>query len=341
MDKSKIYVIAEIGNNHQGSVKHALELMKEAKNAGANAVKTQKRDNKSLYTKSFFNQLYDNPNSFGLSYGEHREKLELKKNDYKELIDYSKELEIDFFATPFDIKSLEFLEQFDLPSYKIASADITNTVLQTEIAKTKKEIFLSTGGGTLEDVKRAKENIFKYNEKLSILQCTASYPANLEHMNLNVISTYAKNFPGIRLGLSDHENGIDAGPIAYMLGARVFEKHFTLNRSNKGTDNAFSLEPTGLEKFIRNIKRVDIMLGSYEKKQLDTEKKPLIKMRKSPVLTNNKKKGEIINNEDVTLKSPGLGMHSYEIEKIIGKKINKDLKVDDYIKFEDLIWLKK
>ena len=161
MNNSKIYVIAEIGNNHQGSVKHGLELIKAAKNAGANAVKTQKRDNKILYTKNFFNQIYDNPNSFGSSYGEHREKLELNKSDYKELIDYAKELKIDFFATPFDLNSLEFLEQFNLSSYKIASADITNIYLQAEIAKTKKEIFLSTGGGTLEDVKRAKENIFK------------------------------------------------------------------------------------------------------------------------------------------------------------------------------------
>ena len=104
-------------------------------------MKLQKRDNKSLYTKNFFNQIYDNPNSFGSSYGEHREKLELNKNDYKELIDYSKQLKIDFFATPFDLKSLEFLEQFNLPSYKIASADITNTYLQAEIAKTKKKFF--------------------------------------------------------------------------------------------------------------------------------------------------------------------------------------------------------
>ena len=311
--------------------------MKEAKNAGADAVKTQKRDNKTLYTKTFFNQVYDNPNSFGLSYGEHREKLELKKSDYQELIDYSKEIDIDFFATPFDLSSLDFLEQFDLKSYKIASADITNTILQTEISKTGKEIFLSTGGGSLEDVKRAKENIFQHNKNLSILQCTASYPARLEDMNLRVITTYAKTFPGLRLGLSDHENGIDAGPVAYMLGARVFEKHFTLNRANKGTDNAFSLEPAGLSKFVRNLKRIELMLGSDEKKQLNTETKPLIKMRKSPVLVKNKKKGDVISSNDITLKSPGLGIHPYEIEKIIGRKIKRDLNVDDYIKIEDLV----
>ena len=146
MSSSNIYTIAEIGNNHQGDVKHALKLIKAAKECGADAVKTQKRDNKTLYTKSFFNEKYDNPNSFGLTYGEHREKLELKKNDYKELKEYANELKIDFFATPFDLPSLEFLEEFNFPAYKIASADITNTILQTEIAKTKKEVFLRENG---------------------------------------------------------------------------------------------------------------------------------------------------------------------------------------------------
>lgn len=290
MINSEIYVIAEIGNNHQGDIKHALRLMEAAKQAGADAVKTQKRSNKDLYRKSFFDEKYNNPNSFGNTYGEHRENLELNYSDYKVLADYANELKIDFFATPFDLPSLEFLEKFKFKYYKIASADITNDVLQAEIAKTNKEIFLSTGGASLEDVKRAKNNIFKYNNKLNILQCTASYPVEISDMNLNVLLTYAKTFPGIRLGLSDHENGIDAGPIAYMLGARVFEKHFTLNRANKGTDNAFSLEPSGLNKFIRNIKRVKTLLGSFEKKQLPSEEKPLIKMRKSPVLNKSKKK---------------------------------------------------
>ena len=335
--KNKTYIIAEIGNNHQGNLKHALRLVKKAKESGADAVKTQKRDNKSLYTEKFFNTNYNSHNSFGDTYGLHREALELSKRDYEELINYSKDINIDFFATPFDLKSLEFLEQFQLSSYKIASGDITNTILQKEIAKTKKEIFLSTGGANIEDVKRAKENIFKYNENLTILQCTSSYPVKVEDMNLNVLKTYAENFPGIRLGLSDHQNGIDAGPIAYMLGARVFEKHFTLDRSNKGTDNIFSLEPQGLKKFTRNILRIEKLLGSSEKKQLDIELDPLIKMRKSLVLSNDKKKGDIINIGDVTIKSPGLGLHPYELNKIVGKKINKDLKKDDYIKMNDLI----
>lgn len=331
MSRSDIYVIAEIGNNHQGSLQHALDLMKAAKSAGANAVKTQKRDNKNLYTENFFNQPYDNPNSFAKTYGEHREKLELKKNDYVELCQYAKELKIDFFATPFDLNSLEFLEQFNMPAYKLASADILNTMLIREVAKTKKNIFLSTGGATINDIHRAKDLILEFNNNLSILQCTASYPADVEDMNLNVLKTFQKEFPGIRLGLSDHENGIDAGPLAYMLGARVFEKHFTLNRANKGTDNAFSLEPQGLEKFVRNLHRIDKMLGSEEKKLIDKEKKPLDKMRKSPVLIRSMKKGEKIFLKDIALKSPGLGLPAYEFENLIGKTLKIDLPIETYL----------
>ena len=182
--------------------------------------------------------------------------MEFGKEEYKELQKYSKELDIDFFATPFDINSVKFLSELDMPAYKLASADLKNTILQSEVAKLKKPVFLSTGGGNMDDVKRARDNIVKYNENLSILHCTASYPVEIKDMNLNVIKTYLKEFPENVIGLSDHENGIDAAPVAYMLGARVFEKHFTLDRASKGTDHAFSLEPTGLNKVIRNLKRI-------------------------------------------------------------------------------------
>ena len=223
-----------------------------------------------------------------------------------------------------------------MPAYKIASADLTNTPLQKEIAKTKKQIFLSTGGGTLEDVIRAKENICNYNQNLSILHCTASYPAQIQDMNLSVLNTYRKQFPNIILGLSDHENGIDAGPIAYMLGARVFEKHFTLDRAKKGTDHSFSLEPTGLSKFVRNVNRVEKMLGSSEKKLLENEKKPLYKMKKSIVTKYALKKGQILSEENVDFKSPGGGLEPYMFDKIKGKSINKDLEEEQLISMEDI-----
>ncbi len=335
--KSKTFVIAEIGHNHQGKIENAKELIKQAKLAGASAVKLQKRNNRSLYTKDFFNQIYDNPNSYGKTYGEHREALEFDKNQFIELIEFSKNIKIDLFATPFDFPSVDFLESLNMPYYKIASADLTNIPLQERIAKTNKPIFLSTGGGTFEDVERAVNNILKINKNLTVLHCTAAYPAPIEDMNLAVIKKYKEKFKGLRLGLSDHENGIDAGVLAYMLGATVFEKHFTLNRANKGTDHAFSLEPEGLKKFIRNLNRVDVMIGSDEKVLLESEKKPLFKMKKSIVLNKSLKSGHKLKMEDLDFKSPGGGMEPYEYSKILGKRILKDLEEETLILPEHLV----
>ncbi len=329
--KKKIYIIAEIGHNHMGKLKVALELFKQAKIAGADAVKLQKRDNKKLYVKSFYNEPYNHRNSYGKTYGKHREFLEFGNKEYKELIDYSKEIGIDFFATPFDLPSVEFLEKLSMPAYKIASADLKNAPLQIEIANTKKPIFLSTGGGDIKDVIRAKENICKIHSKLSILHCTASYPVSINDMNLMVLKTYKKYFPKIRLGLSDHENGIDAAPIAYMLGATVFEKHFTLNRANKGTDHAFSLEPNGFSKFVRNLHRIEKMLGSTHKKLLNSEKSHLYKMQKSIVASRSLKKNQKITMKDITFRSPGAGLDPYFYKDIIGCKLKTNLNEDDLI----------
>mgnify|MGYP001502262370 FL=1 len=334
--KDDCFVIAEIGHNHKGSVKIAKNLFLSAKNCGASAVKLQKRSNNNLYTKNFFNSIYDNKNSYGKTYGEHREFLEFSESQYLELIEYSKEIGITFFATPFDFESIAFLEKLNFPAYKIASADLINTPLQTKIAETKKPIFLSTGGGSFEDIERAYKNITKINKNLIILHCTASYPALPKDMNLNVIPELVKRYSDMVIGLSDHENGIDAASIAYMLGARVFEKHFTLDRSWKGTDHPFSLEPQGLEKMIRNLKRIPLMLGSNNKKPLESEKKPLNKMYKSIVSANDLKKSHVLSYKDLAFKSPGGGLKPYQYNLLINKKIKKDLKKDDLITLDCL-----
>jgi sialic acid synthase len=155
-------------------------------------------------------------------------------------------------------------------------------------------------------------------------------------MNLSVITTLKKEFKDLRIGLSDHENGIDAGVIAYMLGARAFEKHFTLDRGQKGTDHSFSLEPVGLQKFVRNIKRVDIMLGDGVKKLLENEKKPLFKMKKSIVAKKDLKANHIINFEDLSFKSPGGGLEPYKHIDIVGKKLKDDINEEDLILLENL-----
>ena len=335
-NSDEAFIIAEIGHNHKGSLNIAKKLFAEAKKSGADAVKLQKRNNKILYTKQFYNSAYDNVNSYGKTYGEHRDALEFGRKEYKQLINYAKKLDLEFICTPFDIPSLEFLEDLNFPAYKIASADLINTPLQKKIAETNKPIFLSTGGGSFKDIDRAYKNITAINKKLAILHCTASYPVDLKDMNLNVIKTLKKKYNKNLIGLSDHENGIDAAPIAYLLGARIFEKHFTLDRSWKGTDHSFSLEPIGLTKLIRNIKRVPILLGSENKKILNSEKKPLFKMVKSIVASKDLEKNTKINLNHIDFKSPGGGLKPYEFKKIINKRTKVKILKDQIIKLNNL-----
>lgn len=330
------YIIAEVGHNHQGDINKAIEMVKVAKDCGASAVKFQKRFNKSLYTKKFYNSPYSHANSYGDTYGKHRDFLEFDFEQFEKLKKYSQKINIDFLVTPFDSESLSFLEKLNVSCYKIASGDLTNTPLQKEISKTGKLIFLSTGGGDLQDIKRAVNNIEEINQKLVILHCTASYPSKIEDMNLNIIKVLKKEFNKNIIGLSDHENGIDAGPIAYMLGARVFEKHFTLDRSLKGTDHSFSLEPLGLQKFVRNINRIESLLGSESKKFLDVEKNPIYKMSKSIVASGFIKKGQTITKSDIAFKSPGGGLPPYKCNQVINKKAKRDYKEDDNIDLNEI-----
>ena len=329
--ENKPFIIAEIGCNHQGSLDMAKKMISNAKNAGADAVKFQKRNNKELFSKNLYNQIYDNRNSFGKTYGEHREFLEFDKNQYIELMKYANKKDILFLVTPFDISSVDFLEEINVQAYKIASGDLSNIPLQKRILETKKTVFLSTGGGNIEDIKRSYNLFTQHKINFIIMHCTSSYPTAISDMNLNIITTLKREFRNILIGLSDHENGIDAGPIAYMLGARVFEKHFTLNRGFKGTDQAFSLEPDGLRKFSRNLKRIHEMLGSFDKKLLESEKKPLFKLTKSVVASRNLQKGHIILTKDLVCKSPGGGLPPYQIESLIGKKLNTNISKDEMI----------
>jgi N-acetylneuraminate synthase/sialic acid synthase len=189
-DSTPCYVIAEIGHNHQGSLEKARELFREAKLAGAHAVKLQKRDNRRLYTRAAYDKPYDNENSFGATYGEHREFLEFGLEQYRELQRYAKELEIDFFATAFDLASADFLAALDVPAYKIASGDLKSTPLLKHVAAFGKPVIISTGGALIEDVQRAYDTIMPINPQLGILQCTAGYPAAFEELDLRVIAGY-------------------------------------------------------------------------------------------------------------------------------------------------------
>lgn len=332
------YVIAEIGNNHQGSVSLAADMIKAAHMAGANCVKFQRRTNRELYTESFYNSPYENPNSFASTYGEHRDFLELSLDELVKLKDLSDSLGIDFLVTPFDFSSLEDLIAIGVKSYKIASADIVHTPLIERVLKTGAPLIISTGHCLINDIDRVADLLNHHSNKSALLHCTASYPSPIESMNLNCIPMLIDRYGSRSLiGLSDHENGIDCASTAYMLGARVFEKHFTLDRSSKGTDNAFSLEPQGLEKLVRNLKRIPLSLGNSNKVILECEKRPVYKMRKSLVYKKDFSAGHLLSLSDIEFRCPGDGLEPYKLSEVIGRTLLIDVKAQDYAHSSHLV----
>ncbi len=329
------YVIAEIGHNHQGSLDQCKKLFIKAKNSGANAVKLQKRDNKKLYTKAFYESEYNSTNSYAKTYGEHREKLEFSYDEYSELFKFSKELGITMFATPFDFNSLEFLEEFDCPFYKVASSDITFIQLIKKISETNKPVIISTGYSSFEDIDRILNKI-SFKNGVSFLQCASVYPADAKHINLNVIPEMIKRYPNNIIGYSGHDSGIIIPLAAYMNGARIIEKHFTLSRALKGSDHAMSLEPEGMSKMCNGFKKIKDALGTYVKEKMSYEDKYIYKMKKSIVAAKDLKKNHIISHNDIDFKSPGGGLDCYKDELIIGKKLNKNINKENLITFSDL-----
>jgi len=335
-DDSDCYIIAEIGHNHQGSLEKAKQLFKAAVECGVNAVKLQKRDNKSLFTKAMYDKPYDNENSFGPTYGLHREALEFGRAEYAELQKYAKELGVTMFATAFDLPSADFLAELDMPVYKIASGDLKNTPLLKRVAKIGKPVIISTGGANMEDVQRAYDTITPLNRQLAILQCTSSYPAEHHDLNLRVIETFRAQYPENVIGLSDHENGIAMATAAYVLGARIVEQHFTINHTWKGTDQVFSLEPIGMRKLVRDLRRVREALGDGVKSVYPNEVTPISKLGKKLVASRDLSSGHALSEADIAVKSPGDGLPPYEFDAILGKTLKRPLAEDDDILLEDL-----
>ena len=328
-DDTDTYVIAEIGHNHQGSVEKCKEMVDAAVACGCDAVKLQKRANRSLFTKSMYESSYNSENAFGSTYGEHREALEFDDKQYTELANYCRSKNIAFFSTAFDFESADFLHALDMPAFKIASGDIINTPLLEYVAKLGKPMIVSTGGATMDDVKRAYETITPLNRQLVILQCTAGYPPAWEELNLRVIQTYREAFPDIAIGFSSHDSGIAMPLLGYALGSRMVEKHFTLDRTMRGTDHAFSLEPVGMRKLVRDLKRARIAMGDGLKKQYPSEEKPLFKMAKKLVAARDLPAGHVLAREDIAIKSPNDGLPPYRLPELIGQKLTADLAADD------------
>ena len=241
------------------------------------------------------------------------------------------------FATAFDFESADLLAELGVPAFKFASGDLKNTPLQRHVAAFGKPMLLSTGGGTMEDVERAVDTILPLNDQLCVLQCTAAYPASVEDLNLSVIATLRERFPDLVIGLSDHQNGIAMAVVAYMLGARVIEKHFTLDHALKGRDHAFSLMPEGMRRLVRDLHRVPAALGDAEKRPLPIEADPLEKMGKKLVAARELGQGHVLTAEDLAIKSPADGgLPPYELDRLVGRRLRRPIGFEDFVTFDDV-----
>ncbi|MFA6923657.1 MAG: N-acetylneuraminate synthase family protein [Bacteroidales bacterium] len=279
-ENNNFYFIAEIGQNHQGKIDIAKKMVDEIKTiGGVSAIKTAKRNLDVCLTEEMKRMPYINQNSFGKTYYEHRKKLELSDENFSELKNYIEKNGFDFISSFTDIPSLHFLIDLGVKILKIASQRATDIELLKETAKTKSAIILSTGMCNLSNVDKAVD-VLKDNE-LYVLQSTSSYPCSDYDLNLNIISLYKDRYSGIidGVGFSGHHTGIAPDIAAYMLGARIFERHFTLDRAMKGTDHAASLEGRGLELVTKYLNQVKISIGSSEKRILPCEVDSIRKLR--------------------------------------------------------------
>jgi N-acetylneuraminate synthase/sialic acid synthase len=275
-DPEPCYVLAEIGNNHQGDVTLAHQLIDMAAGCGAHGVKFQRRHNRTLYSPALLAQVYDNPGSFGPTYGAHREALELKLEHYPKLRQHAHDKGLGFVVTAFDEISAEELRAVGVDALKIASGGATDQALVVMAASLDVPLLVSTGGCWESDVDR----LARWAPGALLLHCTASYPAEFEELNLRVIPAMRQRYPTHPIGWSGHDNGIAMAVLAYALGARLVEKHITLNRAMPGSDHAFSLEHSGLTKLCRDLQRAHVALGDGVKRYYPSERKPIAKMRR-------------------------------------------------------------
>lgn len=336
-DDEPCYTIAEIGHNHGGNVATAVKMIRAAEQCGVSAVKLQKRDNANLYTKALLDQPYDNENSFGATYGEHRAALEFGLQQYVSLRTIALFKGLDFFATAFDEASADFLAEVDVPAFKIASGDLTNTPLLQHVARLGKPMIVSTGGGDWHDVDRAVNAIAAITNQFALLHCTAAYPVqDFSELNLLAIVEFRARYPETVIGWSGHDNGIAMAVAAYTLGARIIEKHFTLNRAMKGTDHAFSLEPAGLRKMVRDLDRTRLALGDGVKRPFASEAGPLRKMAKSLVAARDLPAGYELTRDDIARKSPGGGLAAAGHEAILGFRTVRAITRDEQFSNQNL-----
>lgn len=329
---SPTFIIAEAGINHGGDMSVAKKLIDLASDYGADAVKFQTFRTEHLIldsvAKAPYQQITTNATE---SQMDMLKKLEVTKEQNLELKKYCEDKNIIFLTTPFDEVSLDELDELDLPAYKIASTDTTNLPFLKKVAQKGKPIFLSTGMTYLSEIEMALKTIHEYNKDVVLLQCTANYPIRDDEANLTVIDTFKKHFD-VLVGYSDHTQGIGAAAFAIPMGAKVVEKHFTLDKLLTGPDHKASLSPNELKEFVNLVRKVDKFMGSSIKKPNLSELKTRTSLQKCLVANCDIKKGETFTENNIVGKrTGGKGISPIYYKDIIGIKVNRDFKKDEII----------
>jgi len=328
------YIIGEIGICHNGSIEIAKRLIDMCSEAGCNSVKFQTFSPGRVSGEVLDARYHEDIHSLEENLSELFDRLIFSYEETESLFSYAKSKKIDVFSTPFDIESVEILESLDVPAYKIASMDLVNLPLIRRVAQTMKPVIISTGMSTLGDIEEAV-NILKEegNPNLILLHCVSSYPASFEESNLRVIKKLADTF-GVITGFSDHFEDIFLVPAAISLGARVIEKHVTLDRAMKGPDHVFSLEEEKLKSLVIQSDAVYQALGSGIKTVSSSEYQTIQKLRRSIFVNCDIQKGSILTKEMITIKSPGIGILPKYIDLVVGRSLKEDLKKDHPLTWE-------
>ena len=332
----KVYIIAEAGDNHNGDFNTALKLVDVAKRAGADCVKFQTFVTEEIISKYAEMAEYQKKNTGKEeSQFEMVKRLELSFDEFRKIKEYCDRVGIQFLSTPFDLKSVDFLNELGVPFFKIPSGEITNYPYLIKIAHTGKPVVMSTGMCEPDEI-LAAINVLEKNGsgEITLLHCNTEYPTPLKDVNLYAMRTMKKMF-GKKVGYSDHTKGIEVPVAAVALGACVIEKHFTLDKNMPGPDHKASLEPDELGRMVKNIRNIEIALGDGVKRVSESEGKNIAIARKSIVARRNIQEGEILTEENLAVKRPGTGINPMQWMEVLGTRAVRDFKEDELIEIRE------
>ncbi len=344
---SGVYVIGEVGQNHNGSVDIAKLIIDIAARPVVDklfgnslkpmdAVKFTKRDLRQELSYEMMVRPYDSPHSFGKTYGEHREALELDDKSHLELYNYAKGKGLDFVETICAIGAMSILKLFTPDRLKVASRDLTNLPLLNALAETRIPIIMSTGMSGKQELDNALEVVCKHHSNISILHCVSEYPTQYQNVNLNTIAFLKKHYSQFIIGYSDHTIGISTPIAAAAMGAEIIEKHITLDRNMKGTDQAGSLGMDGIFRMMRDLRNLETSMGVEDIFISEGAQSAKVKLERSIATLSNLSAGTLVTENNIHLLSPGDGFRWSQKEEIIGRKLKRNLSKDEIIYSTDL-----